>query len=47
LRASGNAPELRGYAEADSADRAAALVARLLAVAAAEIDPELSYGNGG
>lgn len=47
LRASGNAPELRGYAEAASADRAAALVVGLLAVAAAEFDPELSHGNGG
>jgi phosphomannomutase len=38
LRASGNAPELRGYAEAASAERAAALVARLLAAAATELD---------
>ncbi|TVQ57712.1 MAG: phosphomannomutase [Rhodobacteraceae bacterium] len=38
LRASGNAPELRGYAEAADPDRAVALVARLLAAARAELD---------
>jgi phosphomannomutase len=35
LRASGNAPELRAYAEADTAARAAAAVAALLAAASA------------
>ncbi len=41
LRASGIAPELRGYAEAASAERAAALVIRLLAATATELDPAL------
>lgn len=39
LRASGNAPELRAYAEAATPARAAALVTRLLAAAATELAP--------
>jgi phosphomannomutase len=39
LRASGNAPELRGYAEAADGERATALVTRLLSAAATEMDP--------
>jgi phosphomannomutase len=37
LRASGNAPELRGYAEAGEPSRASEIVARLLTAAAARL----------
>ena len=48
LRASGNAPELRCYGEADSAAAAAALVARTLARLTAEIRrPGTPAGQGG